>query len=246
MCPKCGCSPAAENGPGGDATAARAASARPELAVPGTQPNPQEEQQKEQQEEQQEEQPQEWYYVTASGRSGPVMLSLLQQLAADGEITDQTLVWKAGMADWVEFSRYQGSAPDALAAGPVTPWSAPQWSLWVLAFAPAWGGGVQILATEAWVALTHKQLGYYAQFWWVLIAANLGAAALDFEVLKRSGQDVASIDKGRLLLIPLYLYLRKRKLRKRILLVAIWTGSLMISLSGCLYLNSAYARLVAR
>jgi membrane protease subunit (stomatin/prohibitin family) len=41
-----------------------------------------------------------WYYVVAGERRGPTDLSGLAQAAASGTVSRDTLVWKAGMAEW--------------------------------------------------------------------------------------------------------------------------------------------------
>ena len=189
----------------------------------------------------------EWYFVTASGRNGPVTLDALQQLAVDGQIDDRTLVWKAGMPDWVERARHQEAVqplvpPESQPAGQ----SASKWWLWALALAPAWGALLQIFATELWVALTHKHLSYYSQLWWIIVLANCGAAALDFLALKRSGQDVARFGRGMFLLVPVYIYLRDKAHDARFLRFGVWAVSMLVSLSGWVYLNGLYDRLLPR
>ncbi len=41
-----------------------------------------------------------WYYAIGSERKGPVTEAELDQLAAQGELRSDTLVWRDGMADW--------------------------------------------------------------------------------------------------------------------------------------------------
>ena len=190
----------------------------------------------------------EWYYVAASGRSGPVTLASLLKFAADGQIDDQTPVWKAGMPDWIALSRHKEAAQASSPAQslPIAGKSAPKWCLWALALAPAWGAILQIIATETLLALTRKQLSYYSQMWWIIVVANLAAAALDFVVLKKSGQDVARLDRGMFLLVPVYICLRGRSLNANFIYIGNWAGSLLLSLSVFLYLNSSYARLLTQ
>jgi hypothetical protein len=189
----------------------------------------------------------EWYYVAASGRSGPVTLESLLKLAADGQIDAQAPVWKAGMPDWVALSRHKEAAQESNQAHPqsMAGRSAPKWCLWGLVLAPAWGALLQIIATEILLALTRKQLSYYSQMWWIIVVANFAAAALDSAVLNKSGQDVAKLDRGMFLLVPVYILLRDRRLNAHFIFFGAWAGSLLLSLSGCLYLNSCYARLLA-
>lgn len=57
----------------------------------------------------------EWFYVDKGERKGPVTPDELQALAARGEIHADTLVWHAGMEDWVP----AGKAAPELAASAV-------------------------------------------------------------------------------------------------------------------------------
>ena len=250
-CPKCGYPPAAENQPvaahpripaGDGAQVAR--TAKSEAAATGTAAKTGAEQPEVPAQSQQEAPAQEWYYVTAAGRNGPVTRECLHQLVAAGEISDQTSVWQVGMPDWVALSLHQQTAQEPVpTAPPVACRPASQWYLWVLALAPLWGALLQVIVTEAWVALTHKHLGYYSQFWWIMVLANLTAAALDYLALKSSGEDVTGIGKGTFLLVPLYLYLRRKRPTARLLRLGVWAGSLLLALSGSFYLNGLYARL---
>lgn len=43
----------------------------------------------------------EWYYVGHYGQLGPLTQEQMAELAADGVITAQTYVWRAGMSDWL-------------------------------------------------------------------------------------------------------------------------------------------------
>lgn len=49
-----------------------------------------------------------WYYVTGNQRNGPVSDDQLRQLAASRRLRPDDLVWKDGMADWVEAQRVVG------------------------------------------------------------------------------------------------------------------------------------------
>lgn len=195
-----------------------------------------------------QEQNAEWYFVSQAGRSGPITLDSLLQLAADGYLGDATPVWKAGMPDWVALSHYQDADEDASPPEPpaFAAVSSPKWQIWALATAPVWGTVLQVIATEIWVGLTNKHLGYYCQLWWLIVVANLGASYLDFTALKKTGQDAARIGRGMFLLIPAYIYQRDGMLKGPRIRFPLWIASLLLSLTTCLYLNGVYARLVIR
>ena len=63
-----------------------------------------------------------WYYAIGNERQGPVDDATLDRLIATGTVTGETLVWRAGMADWQPLSQARPSA--ARPAPPVPPPSA--------------------------------------------------------------------------------------------------------------------------
>jgi hypothetical protein len=62
-----------------------------------------------------------WYYVDAGKQAGPVDDAGLYALAAGGRITNETLVWSEGMADWQPF----GNIRHGLVVMPPEPGAAP-------------------------------------------------------------------------------------------------------------------------
>jgi uncharacterized RDD family membrane protein YckC len=48
-----------------------------------------------------------WYYVEAGQQQGPVDEATLNNLAATGRITPETLVWKEGMANWQPYREFK-------------------------------------------------------------------------------------------------------------------------------------------
>jgi hypothetical protein len=45
-----------------------------------------------------------WFYAKNGQQIGPVDFSEIERLRAEGQLTDDTLVWQQGMANWVKFS----------------------------------------------------------------------------------------------------------------------------------------------
>ena len=60
-----------------------------------------------------------WYYASGNERQGPVDDATLDRLIATGVVTQDTLVWKAGMADWQPLAQARPRAAAPLA--PVIP-----------------------------------------------------------------------------------------------------------------------------
>ena len=57
-----------------------------------------------------------WYYALGNERQGPIDDAALDRLIATGVVTQDTLVWKAGMADWQPLAQARPRA-----AAPPTP-----------------------------------------------------------------------------------------------------------------------------
>ena len=65
-----------------------------------------------------------YYYAWQNQRQGPLSEEAFKALVAEGRITDTTLVWRQGLAEWIPFSQLRpellgmpaaGTAPDAAA-----------------------------------------------------------------------------------------------------------------------------------
>ncbi len=70
----------------------------------------------------------EWYYVGHYGQLGPLTLTQIRELAADGVITGETYIWRQGMADWSQASTVPELRSDLGIAAPGTtppPYSPP-------------------------------------------------------------------------------------------------------------------------
>ena len=55
----------------------------------------------------------EWFYESGGKQLGPVSPSELSTLAASGQIVSETLIWKEGLADWVQAKKVKGLFPAA-------------------------------------------------------------------------------------------------------------------------------------
>ena len=60
-----------------------------------------------------------WYYVDAGNQSGPVSDEQIEDLRRSGKITEDTLVWKEGMTDWLPYR--QAKPSPTVAAATATP-----------------------------------------------------------------------------------------------------------------------------
>src|SRR6516165_7164523 len=60
----------------------------------------------------------EWYYTTDGQQTGPVPVTALREMAANGSLKPTDLVWKEGMSQWAPASCTRGLFP-APAVAPV-------------------------------------------------------------------------------------------------------------------------------
>lgn len=53
-----------------------------------------------------------WFYAKDGQQIGPVDFSEIERLRAEGQLTDDTLVWQQGMANWVKLSTVSKEAAE--------------------------------------------------------------------------------------------------------------------------------------
>ena len=56
-----------------------------------------------------------WFYAKDGQQIGPVEFSEIERLRAEGQLTDDTLVWQQGMANWVKLSTVSRAAVEKAA-----------------------------------------------------------------------------------------------------------------------------------
>jgi uncharacterized protein DUF4339 len=67
----------------------------------------------------------EYYYSREGQRLGPVSGDQLKQLASSGQLQPNDLIWKEGMANWIQAARVKGLFPVAAPQPPEIPLAAP-------------------------------------------------------------------------------------------------------------------------
>jgi GYF domain 2/Domain of unknown function (DUF4190) len=66
-----------------------------------------------------------WFYSKDGQQQGPVAFSEIERLLAEGQITEDSLVWQQGSPNWVKLSTVLNAPPVSVAPGaPATPISA--------------------------------------------------------------------------------------------------------------------------
>jgi hypothetical protein len=62
-----------------------------------------------------------WFYAKDGQQIGPVEFSEIERLHSEGQLTDDTLVWQQGMANWVKFSSLPKTSREAPEGSTLTP-----------------------------------------------------------------------------------------------------------------------------
>lgn len=142
-------------------------------------------------------------------------------LFADGRITGTTLVWTPEFGPaWKQYSDaimdHQGNTPPPLPASAVSDF----WA-WCLTIVPIAGALVKLVLQPGEEALTFILIAY--------AAVNGLIAFADQKALENSGRKLAPIWAA-ILIVPLYLYLRARRLEKKQITLAVWCLSFATSI----------------
>jgi hypothetical protein len=177
----------------------------------------------------------EWYYVANGAQHGPLKAVAIKALLDKREIEAETQVWRKGMTEWK--SMRESDLAELLAAEPpaIPPQHIGGGYVWTLALLPLVFGVVEaaISASNQEAAARSLALGFpyhpirglpYQIH--VLINACLGW--LDDRKLKQAGYGSRITRVTAVLLTPVYLFLRAKRLRQRPYHAAAWIISMVV------------------
>ena len=193
-----------------------------------------------------------WYYSQSGKRLGPIASSDLQKLLINGELTPNTMIWRAGMGGWVRahdseiMSTVSADTPPPLVATDVDNGFA-----WALAIAPVWAtaflyafagfyvGSMQTDVSSKLSPFLHPLLEaasaqamreFAERFWFFVVIVNILMAWLDSRVLRAAGWKSKSIETLGTILVPIYLYKRDQLLGAGMARFWVWIGSFVVSI----------------
>lgn len=155
-----------------------------------------------------------WFYFRNGTRVGPVSLDALRDGAGRGELDRTTMVWNAGLPDWV-------AAADAGLVGALLPHEPPPATgkmvdnrvVWVLAFAPIIGVVIAGFVAGALEPDSLRRMGeLYEDLLWVTLGLNVVLGVWDEKRLEKAGVRMEGVAAG--WIVPVYLWQRAKRLRQ--------------------------------
>ena len=146
-----------------------------------------------------------WFYVCGSDRTGPVSLEEIKQLIGKGYIKRDTCVWNNSMGDWKEAGRVTELYEEFGAIAPSIPMkSVSSAYAWALATIP-------LLASYNACMLTSNEYIITA----IAVGLNILFFALDCREINKSGDDPGNWIWTGLFLVPVYLFIRGKKMGRQ-------------------------------
>jgi hypothetical protein len=172
-----------------------------------------------------------WYFTESGQRKGPIATANLLELLRAEKISGDTPVWRKGFADWqpLRATDLGGHLPDS--PPPVAPTHVNNGLVWAIAVAPIpygiFGGFIQALEMDTPVE-PHPLLQLTSVF--VPVAINAALCLADERQIKRAGYADRWLTLFGVLLAPVYLFLRAKRLRQTPSYGYAWVVSFIITL----------------
>jgi hypothetical protein len=172
-----------------------------------------------------------WYFTENGQRRGPETTANLVELLKTEKISGDTPVWRKGLADWQPLRNTELAGHLQDTPPPVAPNFVNNSLVWTLAIAPI---GYAFLAGWRDTQIMEDPLGdhSFAQFIALGLPLLLNAALclIDEQQLKRAGYADKWLTLFGVLLAPVYLFLRAKRLRQTPTYGYAWVVSFIISI----------------
>jgi len=188
-----------------------------------------------------------WYYAKHGRREGPLSEDEIEHAIRMGRVDPDTSVWQPGMKAWLAL----GDSPLAAVVDRSQPPPLPgaigdNTLIRCLAVAPVIGAVVEwLFALAQTQGDLQEALIVFSDdtYWWITVALSIVLALLDRHRLKRSGVDVSRLRRWLpFLLVPGYLYMRARVLKKSQIHLVVWIFSFAAVLAGQFLFADHFAR----
>ncbi len=165
-----------------------------------------------------------WYYETNGERKGPISEETLLQLLKNNTLTVESIVWKAGMANWLPISntdlndKVQWITPPPLSGKHVK-----NSIVWTLAFAPIIGYWLELFVAYSFYETEALAEAAFMDndLFFITIILNVILSILDERKLVKAGIDTNKF-KGLVWIVPVYLYQRAKALQHSYAYLITW------------------------
>ena len=179
----------------------------------------------------------EWYYTTNGLREGPVTDVVIQDLVQRGTIAADTQVWRKGMAAWQELRESELGSLVASEPPPISGELVNNTLVWVVAFLPLIFGTIEaVIAHDNQVnAIAHFSFGFpESQMtdlpWFIPAGFNAVLCLWDETWVKRAGYGSNWQKLFAIVLVPVYLFVRAKRLKQRPSYAITWVCMMVLSL----------------
>ena len=178
--------------------------------------------------------PNEWYYVVNGGRRGPMTADTIKDLLKKKQIETDTQVWRKGMPEWKPLR--ESDLRDLVAAEPppISSKHIGNGYVWTLALLPLVIGVIEaaVSASNQDAAVRSLALGFpyhpsRGLPYQVPIAVNALLGWLDDRRLQQAGYGSRITRVTAVLLAPVYLFLRAKRLKQRPYYAVAWVISMI-------------------
>jgi hypothetical protein len=181
-----------------------------------------------------------WYYSESGKRVGPISQDTILSLLQSKKLSPSTMVWRAGMQDWVailhsDLAKYiTADSPPPLSAKHIANGYA-----WALALAPVWATALHYILAYAYIEAKYEGILLLAPLfvqeilqktWYFGWIVNVIMAFLDNRALKAAGWSTERINSWMIILIPVYLYKRDQMLGAGMTRFWVWIAAFIVSL----------------
>lgn len=179
--------------------------------------------------------PNEWYYVANGARRGPTTATTIKDLLNKKEIETDTQVWRQGMPEWKPLR--ESDLGDLVAAEPpaISSKHIGNGYVWTLALLPLVFGVIEAVVSASNQDATVRSLALGLPYhpsrglpFQVPLVINGLLGWLDDRRLQQAGYGSRTTRVTAVLLAPVYLFLRAKRLKQRPYYAVAWIISMIV------------------
>lgn len=184
----------------------------------------------------------EWHYTLNGNRLGPVPQSQLIQMIEAKKLDQDTQVWQQGLSDWLPIRQSTLAAAFNSVPPPISSALVRNGWAWLVAFVPLIDA--LIIFGIRWYVLSECDAGVdhncqafladpsiYDTPWWVISLVNGALCLLDERRLAKAGYSNRYLPFLALLIVPVYLFARARRLKQTPWYGFVWIALFLLTIA---------------